>query len=126
MKGADSFEGEDSNPRLNMGKYFVYILNCSNGSLYTGYTADLDKRFEKHLAGKTGAKFTRSFKPTAIAAAWKIHGTRGDAMRVESFIKRLDRHIKEHIASDPAYLQVLLADKYDVIVAQVKEEPPIS
>ena len=66
--------------------YYVYILECSNGRLYTGYTVDIEKRFNEHVSGKSGAKFTRAFKPRKIAAAWKVAGERGDAMHIEAFI----------------------------------------
>lgn len=51
--------------------YIVYILRCEGNKLYTGYTNDLEARFEKHKAGQ-GAKFTRSFKPLEIAVYWDI------------------------------------------------------
>ena len=43
-------------------RYWVYILLCNNNNYYTGYTTDLNKRYDAHLKGK-GAKYTRSFKP---------------------------------------------------------------
>lgn len=39
---------------------FVYILECADGTLYTGWTHDLDARLKSHNGGKTGAKYTRS------------------------------------------------------------------
>jgi len=45
--------------------WFVYIIKCVDGSLYTGSTNDLEKRFEKHKSGK-GAKYTRSHIPERI------------------------------------------------------------
>jgi putative endonuclease len=45
--------------------WFVYIIKCIDGSLYTGSTNDLKSRFEKHKSGK-GAKYTRSHKPERI------------------------------------------------------------
>ncbi len=48
----------DSDPRM----WFVYILECSDGTLYTGYTNDVDARVKKHNAGK-GAKYTKSRLP---------------------------------------------------------------
>jgi len=45
--------------------WFVYILKCVDGSLYTGATNNLEKRFESHKNGK-GGKYTRSHKPEKI------------------------------------------------------------
>ncbi len=45
--------------------YFVYILECADGTLYTGYTVDLDKRLEAHNSGR-GAKYTRSRLPVSL------------------------------------------------------------
>ena len=82
----------------------MYIIECSNGSLYTGYTVDIEKRFNKHVSGKGGAKFTRAFKPQSIEASWKIAGERGDAMHVESFIKSLDKKEKLELTANPELL----------------------
>jgi len=86
----------------------VYIIQCSNGSLYTGYTVDIEKRFNKHVSGKGGAKFTRAFKAQSVEASWKITGDRGDAMHVEAYIKSLDRKEKLTITADPGSLIVRL------------------
>jgi len=88
------------------GNFYVYILECSNGRFYTGYTVDLIKRFNEHSSLKKGAKFTRSFKPRKIAASWKIAGDRGDAMKVEAFIKSLTKPEKILIAGNPELLAV--------------------
>lgn len=84
--------------------YYVYIIECSSGRLYTGYTVDIEKRFNKHISGNGGAKFTRAFKPRSIEASWKIIGERGDAMHVEAFIKSLARSDKLKITADPESL----------------------
>ena len=91
-----------------MKDYFVYIIECCNGSLYTGYTVDIDKRFNEHLDGRDGAKFTKAFKPKRVAASWKIHGERGEAMHIEAFIKSLKKDQKTAITADPESLIDLL------------------
>ena len=48
-----------------MSRWFVYILRCKNGSLYTGITNNLEMRVAKHQAG-TGAKYTRAFGPVKL------------------------------------------------------------
>ena len=69
--------------------YFVYILQCQDGSLYTGITTDVARRFESHKAGK-GGNYTRSHKAVRIAYIQSI-GTRSDALKREACIKRLSR-----------------------------------
>lgn len=70
-----------------------HILRCSNQSYYTGYTDNLEKRFQDHLTGK-GGKYTRSFKPLSIAQSWKIKGDKSIAMRIEYYIKKLSKSLK--------------------------------
>jgi len=85
-------------------EYYVYIIECCSGRLYTGYTVDIEKRFNEHVSGKKGAKFTKAFKPGKVAASWRINGTRGDALRVEAFIKSLARKEKIIITAKPESL----------------------
>lgn len=105
--------------------YYVYIIECSSGRLYTGYTVDIEKRFNKHVSGKGGAKFTRAFKPRSIEASWKITGERGDAMRVEAFIKSLHRKEKLGITENPETLierlKLIEEIKYGISVFDYKD-----
>ncbi|WP_133137525.1 GIY-YIG nuclease family protein [Legionella rowbothamii] len=80
--------------------YWVYILRCANQSYYTGYTDNLEKRFQEHLSGK-GSKYTRSFKPTAIAQNWMIKTGKPIAMRIERYIKKLSKAQKEQLIANP-------------------------
>ena len=82
-----------------MTDFVVYILYCDNSSYYTGYTNDLARRYQAHLDGK--CKYTRSFKPLAIAGSWTITGEKADAMRVERYIKSLSRQKKIALLSSP-------------------------
>jgi putative endonuclease len=67
--------------------FFVYILQCCDGSYYTGYTKDLDERSKQHFDGK-GAKYTRSHKPLRVAYV-EVFDSRGTAMKREREIKKL-------------------------------------
>lgn len=67
--------------------WIVYILHCSDGSLYTGITNNMTKRFTAHQQG-TAAKYTRSRRPVRLLATG-AKMERGDAMRLEIKIKRL-------------------------------------
>ena len=88
-------------------RYWIYMLRLANGSYYTGYTNDLHKRVRAHRSGR-GAKLTRSFAPTAVAACWKLHSTRGAAMRIEAWIKSCSRQAKQALIDRPETLGELL------------------
>jgi len=71
---------------------WVYLLRCADGSLYTGWTSDLDARLRRHAAGKASA-YTRSRLPVELALAMPM-ADRGEARREEARIKALDRSEK--------------------------------
>ncbi|MGM7703754.1 GIY-YIG nuclease family protein [Pseudalkalibacillus sp. Hm43] len=73
----------------------VYILECKDGSLYTGYTNDLDRRIIAHQQGK-GAKYTRGRTPVKLVYM-EEHVTKSDALRAEYRIKQLKRIEKERL-----------------------------
>lgn len=75
--------------------YFVYLLRCTNQSLYCGYTTDLKRRVYEHLFAKTGAKYTKRFRPSSIAAAWQVEEDMSLAMKIEWAIKKLSKADKE-------------------------------
>ena len=68
---------------------FVYLLRCSDGSLYCGWTTDLERRLAAHNRGHA-SRYTASRRPVAYAATWTAE-SRSDAMRREAAIKRLTR-----------------------------------
>jgi putative endonuclease len=84
--------------------YWVYILQCENGAYYTGYTTDLERRYDEHVAGTAKCKYTRSFKPVKIAQAWKITTSKNIALKVEKFIKSLTKKKKEELIAEPGWL----------------------
>jgi putative endonuclease len=67
--------------------WFLYLIECSDGSLYTGIATDVEARFEKHLNG-TGARYTRSRKPVRVLVSFELEG-RSQASRAEYWVKRL-------------------------------------
>ena len=100
------------------------MLECEGGRLYTGYTVDVKKRLEAHISGKGGAKFTRGFRPLGISALWRVTGGRGAAMKVEAFIKSLDRVEKDKLVSAPSILEGMISPKefhVEIIVCDAKE-----
>lgn len=69
--------------------WYVYILRCGDGSLYTGITDDVDRRLAAHRAGK-GAKYTRGRGPLELVFRER-QPDKSAALRRERFIKRLSR-----------------------------------
>lgn len=73
--------------------WVVYILHCSDKSLYTGVTTDLDRRLKEHNEGALGAKYTRARRPVTLA--WfEQCDSRSSATIREAEIKKLDREQK--------------------------------
>lgn len=73
-------------------KNYTYILECGDGTLYTGWTNDIRKRLKSHSAGK-GAKYTRSRLPVKLVYQ-ESFATKQEAMRREVQIKKLTRKKK--------------------------------
>lgn len=67
--------------------WFVYLIECDDGSLYTGITVDLEARFQAHLEGR-GARYMRLHRPLRLLAA-EVHADRAAASKAEYRIKRL-------------------------------------
>ena len=72
--------------------FYVYILQCIDGSFYTGYTKDLNERTKQHQNGK-GAKYTKAHKPQKVAYV-EVFGARSAAMKREHVIKKLSHQQK--------------------------------
>jgi len=71
--------------------WFVYMLRCADGSLYTGITTDIPRRLAEHNGeGSQGARYTRSRRPVALAYS-ESADNRAEAARREAAIKRLSR-----------------------------------
>ncbi len=69
--------------------WYVYMLRCGDGSLYTGSTTDVERRLREHQGG-TGARYTRSRPPVTLAYAEEAPD-RSAAQRREAAIKKLPR-----------------------------------
>ena len=72
--------------------WYVYILQCADGTLYTGITNDLDRRLKAHNAG-TASKYTRVRRPVVMVYHEEA-ATKGDALRRELQIKSMSRQQK--------------------------------
>ena len=73
--------------------WYLYILRCGDGTLYTGITTDVEKRLEAHRSGK-GAKYTRGRSPLELIYREKC-GSHSDALKRELTVKKLSREQKE-------------------------------
>jgi putative endonuclease len=73
-------------------KWFVYIVECSDKTLYTGITTDIERRIKQHNKGK-GAKYTRGRGPVALVKSFE-RLTKGEALKLEYQIKQLSREEK--------------------------------
>lgn len=75
-------------------KFFVYILRCSDGSLYTGFTTNLEKRLVEHNTSNKGSKYTRSRRPVMLVYNEKVNDLSG-ALKREAEIKSWTRKQKQ-------------------------------
>lgn len=76
-------------------QWVVYILECKDGTLYTGITTDVGKRFAAHSSGK-GAKYTRGRRPLELVYREEC-GDHSAALKREAEIKKLSRKEKEKL-----------------------------
>ncbi len=79
---------------------WVYVLRCSDGTLYTGWSTDVEQRVRRHNAGKA-SRYTASRLPVELVHA-RAMADRSAAMREEARIKRLDRAAKEALIGEAA------------------------
>ena len=76
-----------------MAYWWLYLIECEGGSLYTGIALDVDKRYAQHVAGK-GAKYTRANPPVRLIGKQR-YADRSSATRAELAFKRLTRQEKQ-------------------------------
>jgi putative endonuclease len=70
--------------------WYLYVLECADGTLYTGVTTDLARRTAEHNAGPKGARYTRARRPVVLLQSWNLPD-RSAATRAEAAFKRLRR-----------------------------------
>lgn len=78
--------------------HYVYIVECSDGTYYTGYTTDVERRIEEHNDGR-GAKYTRGRQPVTLVHV-ESFTTSSAALQREHAIKQLRRSRKERLVKD--------------------------
>ena len=101
----------------DISAYSVYLVECRDGSLYTGITVDVARRLTEHEGGRKGAKYLRGKGPLKLVFQREI-GDRSLASRLESRIKRLPRVEKTDVARLSARIESLLAELREVNTAQ--------
>ena len=81
-----------------MSDHHVYVIECADGSLYTGYTTDVERRVAEHDAGE-GAKYTRGRTPVTLRHVESVD-SRSAALSREHAIKSLSRAEKERLVGE--------------------------
>lgn len=92
---SEDANGVGSMARSTDGDHFVYVLECSDGTFYTGYTTDVERRLAEHESGE-GARYTRGRTPVELCHV-EAFDSRSAAMSREYEIKQLSRDRKAEI-----------------------------
>jgi len=88
--------------------WHLYLIRCRDGSLYTGITTDVARRFAEHQGnGDTGAKYLRGREPLVLVFQRKL-GSRSLALGVESRVKKLSKARKEELVRADSRIEVII------------------
>ena len=81
-----------------MNNWFLYLIRCKHGQLYTGITTDVERRFEEHKShDKKGSKYLRGKAPLRLVMKKRI-GNKSLALKIEAKVKKLSKVKKELLA----------------------------
>ena len=94
---------------MGSGEYSLYIVRCSDGSLYTGIAVDVERRIREHESGPRGAKYLRGKGPLHLVYSATL-GDRGTAQQVEYRVKQLERERKEALIAGQCTLADVVSD----------------
>lgn len=90
--------------------YYIYIIKCEGGELYTGIAADISRRMREHFSqSEKCAKYTRTHKAVSLEALWTAE-SRSLASKLEYRIKRLPRKRKQELIATPESVESLSVD----------------
>ena len=81
-----------------MRSWYVYVVRCSDNTLYCGSTVDVKKRVDQHNGSTRGAKYTRSRRPVVLVKSWKL-SDKSEALKKEASFKNLSKSQKERVVS---------------------------
>ncbi|OGO94088.1 MAG: hypothetical protein A3F41_04880 [Coxiella sp. RIFCSPHIGHO2_12_FULL_44_14] len=98
--------------------YYLYLLECQNNAYYTGYTSNIERRYQEHVAGSLKCKYTRSFPPKRLAVCWKMELPLSEILKIECKIKRLSKQKKIELINHPhrlAYFFPLIIKNVEII-----------
>ncbi|MCP5051766.1 MAG: GIY-YIG nuclease family protein [bacterium] len=91
-----------------MKEWWVYIIRCKDGSLYTGIATDVERRLREHEENNgKGAKFLRGRGPLEMVLEKKV-GPHGLALKVERKIKKMRKIKKEELIEKPGLLEKMV------------------
>lgn len=90
-------------------EYSLYIVRCSDGSLYTGIATDVERRVREHESGKRGARYLRGRGPLQLEFCESL-GSRGEAQQLEHRVKCLSREQKEELIAGRRSLVELVVE----------------
>lgn len=88
----------DVNREACTAPWFLYLIECVDGSIYTGITVDVDARYAAHVSGK-GARYTRAHPPARLLASCE-YPDRSSALKAELRVKRLKPEAKRRLAGE--------------------------
>jgi len=78
-----------------MNNWFLYLIRCRNGRLYTGITTDVERRFGEHESGdKKGSKYLRGKTPLTLVLKKRV-GDKSMALKIEAKVKKMPKTKKE-------------------------------
>ena len=80
-------------------KWLLYVLQCSDGTYYTGVTTDMERRLAEHNTSKRGAKYTKARRPVKVVYLSEYE-SRSSAQKAEYSFKQLTRKQKERIINE--------------------------
>ena len=88
-----------------MSDWYLYVIRCRDGSLYTGISTAVERRFGQHQGkGDNGSKYLKGRGPLALVFQKRV-GTRSLALKVEIKVKKLSREKKERLIGIPGYIE---------------------
>jgi putative endonuclease len=88
-----------------LSDWYLYMVRCRDGSLYTGISTNVGRRFTEHQEkGDTGSKYLKGKGPLSLVFE-KEMGSKSLALKVESKIKKLSKAKKERLVEVPAYIE---------------------
>jgi len=96
-----------------MKDWYLYIIKCENGNLYTGITTDVERRFSEHQSnGKKAAKYLRGKKNLRLVFNKKI-GSKSLALKVENSFKKLKKSQKQFFIKDNTKFEAMIDNVTD-------------